>query len=119
MALQASIQQNIGMQVSADKFLLLRTQIERSGWSKAHLVDALDWWLQNNRYPTWQVADFFAAPSPKLYPRSWYNEEVHKDPRGAAKRIESYRVAGVFLYRYADGSQLPFELTSAAKNSKA
>jgi len=77
-------------------------------WSEERFVRTLKWFLKNKRFSAWTVADWFDY-GVKVYPYSWYLDQVHEFGREVNDRIEAYRINGVVVYRYADGQELPFD----------
>jgi hypothetical protein len=87
---------------------LLVDMIREDGWTEERFQRTLKWFLKNKPFPAWTVADWFSF-SVKVYPYSWYLEQVSKNGGGVNKQIETYRINGVTVFRYADGQELPFE----------
>lgn len=88
----------------------LQRRLIANNWSSVRFRQALDWVLDNFKFPTWTVADFISAPMESLKPYSWVLDEMQKD-NTAMERMEAYKIEGVEkpLWRYEDGTTLPFD----------
>ncbi len=102
------IKTSFGVQYPKEKFSLLWELILEEGWSKKRLNQTVKYFLKNKKYATWTIADWFDY-SVKLYPYSWYLDQIHQFGSSANSIIERYRIQGKVLYRYFDGNILPFE----------
>jgi hypothetical protein len=88
----------------------LQVMLIDEGWSEKRFSETCKWVAKNTPFANLTAADFFKAPVKSLHPYSWVLSEIDKD-RTAQKRMEGYRIDGVEggLWRYADGTTLPFE----------
>jgi hypothetical protein len=106
---QALLEANYGMEYSGQKVSVLFELLREENWSGERLKRVTKWICKNLKWATWTTADFMTAPLGNLYNYAWVLEEVHKD-RSAMKRMEAWKVSeGVVLWRYADGTDLPYE----------
>ncbi|MHB1688240.1 MAG: hypothetical protein ACYCVH_12815 [Ignavibacteriaceae bacterium] len=99
---------NFGCEFQPEKFTTLWELILEEGWSKERLNQTVKYFLKNKKYATWTIADWFDYTI-KLYPYSWYLNQIHQFGNAANSAIERYRIQGTVLYRYYDGNILPFE----------
>jgi hypothetical protein len=104
----AVMQTNYGVDYAPEKVALLFEMIREEGWSEERFKKTFKWFLKNKKFSDWKIADWFEH-GVKVYPHSWYLDQVHKFGREVNKQIETYKVNGVVVYRYADGEELPFE----------
>lgn len=102
------LEQNFGTEYSNEKWLMVVEMIRDEAWTEERFQRTFKWFLKNRFFPAWTIADWFAF-GVKLYPYSWYLEQINKNGASVTKQIECYRVAeGVLGYKYADGQDLPF-----------
>ncbi len=95
-------------------FLKVKDIFERCkalGWSKEEFSQRLEWFLDNHQWKDFTRAHFISKyERPKLYPYTWYLEQINKNP-DSAKDIESWEVPingqNIIMYRYADGTNIP------------
>lgn len=104
----AILQANYGTEYSQEKVAVLFDTIRGENWGEERFQRTFKWFLKNKPFPAWTIADWFSF-SVKVYPYSWYLEQVSKSGGGVNKQIETYRIDGVTVFRYADGQELPFE----------
>ena len=102
------IKTSFGVIYPQEKFSLLWELILEEGWSKERFNLTVKHFLKHKKYASWNIADWFDY-SIKLFPYSWYLDQIHQFGASANKTIERYRIQGKVLYRYYDGSILPFE----------
>ena len=102
------IKTSFGVKYTKEKFSLLWELILEEGWTKERLNQTVKYFLKNKKFATWTIADWFDYTI-KLYPYSWYLDQIHQFGSSANKTIERYRIQGKVLYRYYDGNILPFE----------
>ena len=102
------LRMNYGVEYPAEKMNMLFSIIKEEGWTSARLQATAKWFLKNKKYPNWTVSDWFDYKV-KLYPYSWYLEQVHTRGQIANKEIETYKIEGQIFYKYKDGTDLPFE----------
>ncbi|MHB8335807.1 MAG: hypothetical protein ACYDEE_00120 [Ignavibacteriaceae bacterium] len=102
------IKTSFGVIYPQEKFSLLWELILEEGWSKERFNLTVKHFLKHKKYASWNIADWFDY-SVKLYPYSWYLDQIHQFGAAANKTIERYRIQGKVLYRNYDGSILPFE----------
>ena len=107
-ATEEMLRMNYGVEYPAEKMNMLFSMIKEEGWTSARLQATAKWFLKNKKYPNWTVSDWFDYQV-KLYPYSWYLEQVHIKGGIVNKEIERYKINGKILFRYADGIDLPFE----------
>lgn len=102
------LEQNFGTEYSAEKWRMLAALIDEEGWTEERFQRTFKWFLKNKRFPAWTIADWFDY-GVRIYPYTWYLEQVHKNGAAVNKQIEVYDLGnGVVGYRYADGETLPF-----------
>ncbi len=102
------IKTSFGVNYPKEKFSLLWDLILEEGWTKERLNQTVKYFLKNKKFATWTIADWFDYTL-KLYPYSWYLDQIHQFGAAANKTIERYRIQDKVLYRYYDGNILPFE----------
>lgn len=66
-------------------------------WSKYEFNKRLNEFLDTNKWFNFTRADFINLERQKLYPRSWYLEEVAKNP---SAKFEAYYINGDIMYRF-------------------
>jgi len=103
---------NYGVEYPAEKMNMLFAMIKQENWTSARLQATARWFLMNKKFPNWTVSDWFDYQV-KLYPYSWYMTEIHKN-READKDMEMYKINGKIMFRYRDGTDLPFEKVEEA-----
>ena len=108
---------NYGVDYSKEKFTMLWEMIVEEGWTNERLKATVKWFLKNKKYATWTIADWFEY-SVKLYPYSWYLDQIQQFGGSVNQQIEKYKVNGIVLYRYNDGSRLPFEYLGLVETPK-
>lgn len=101
---------NYGVEFPKEKFSMLWQMLVEEGWTKHRLETTIKWLLKNKKYATWTVADFFEYDV-KVFPYSWYLEELHKlGGTEASQQFEAWKLPdGSVVWKYKDGHTLPFE----------
>jgi len=106
---RAILEASFGKEYSDAKMAVFFDLIRDEAWSEVKFNRTLKWFLKNVPFPEWSIANWFQY-AVKLYPYSWYLEQVVKNGASVNKQIETYRLPdGVIGFRYADGQELPFE----------
>lgn len=104
----AILQANFGTSYSPEKIATLFDLIDDDGWSEERFKRTFKWFIKNKPFPAWTVADWFAY-SVKVYPYSWYLEQVAKNGREVNGQIDTYKLDdGTLVFRYRDSDELPF-----------
>jgi len=96
------------------KVRVLWEMIRKRGWSDADFSAALERFIATVRFPTWTPADFIGdvagGTDVKVYPHSWYLEQVQANKMNA-EAIGIYRVDGhnkpVWGWKHEVGAKLP------------
>lgn len=104
------LEQNFGTAIPDAKWMMLCQRIIEEDWSEQRFKRTLKWFLENKRFPSWTIADWFDY-NVRLYPIQWMNAEIHKmgNPPKAWERFDRYRLDGVVLCKHKDGVELPLE----------
>jgi hypothetical protein len=83
--------------------------VMNAGWTHERFQATLLTFFQSKVYPKWKPADFFTLGSPRVYPHSWYTEQILKSKANAAL-IGQYIVPGyskpMFGWRHEVGTLL-------------
>jgi hypothetical protein len=85
---------------------LLANLMVKDKWNVQRLQDTLEWFIKTNPYPNFGAANWFNY-NVKLYPYSWYLEQLNKGVRN--EDIDRYKINGELMFRMKDGTTLPFE----------
>jgi hypothetical protein len=102
------IKLNFGIDYPREKFAILFEQIDEAHWSEERFRRVFNWFLRTKKYSSWTIADWFEFGI-KLYPYSWYSEQVNKCGKSVNNDIEVYDLGNkVYGYKYIDGNTLPF-----------
>lgn len=102
------LKMNFGIEYSQEKFTMLWEMIREEGWTRERLIQTVKHFLKTKKFPNWTIADWFDY-NVKLHPYSWYILQVHEYGPNVNEQMEMFRVNGIVLYRYKDGTDLPFE----------
>lgn len=99
---------NFGVEYSQEKFSMLWDMIQEEGWTRERLMWTVKHFLKTKKFPNWTIADWFDYDV-KLYPYTWYMQQVNEFGGVVNDQLEIFKINGTFLYRYKDGTDLPFE----------
>jgi hypothetical protein len=92
----------------AEKARLLQAQLRTLGWTDGDFLTALQDFLLRCEFRTWTIAEFLKSARPKVYPYSWYLEQVRE---GKDDQVGRYRAPGiekpVFGWKHEVGDRLP------------
>lgn len=104
------LEQNFGTPIPNAKWMMLCQRIIEEDWSEERFKRTLNWFIDNKKYPSWTIADWFEY-GVKLYPIQWMNREIGKmgNPERAWELFDRYRVNGVVVCKFKDGIELPLE----------
>ena len=94
------------------KIKVLFEMLIEDGWTKKTFQKRCVKFFREERFSTWTPAHFLAQSRAKLYPYSWYLDEIHKN---RSARFEVYKINGVFLYKFQDGVDIGIK--NAVKSS--
>lgn len=103
---EEAIRTNFGVEYEEAKFNLLWKVIVKSGWTEERLMDAVDWFLKNEAYPSWTISTWFKRDV-KLYPYGWYLEKMNKGYRD--EDFDKYLIDGKPYFKLKDGKDIPFD----------
>lgn len=92
-----------------EKLALLFEEMLIAGWTNEWMKQATRYFMKNNKYPTWTIADWFDLPLQKLYTHSQYTAKITEFGRGFNSEIQWYDLEGVFLWAYKKEGELPFK----------
>lgn len=98
------IKTNVGVDYTSEKFDTLLSLVQEDGWTNERLLATTKYLLKTKPYMNWTVADFYGYDI-KLYPYSWYQEQISKGVKH--EQMEAYKVNGVVRFKMVDGLNLP------------
>lgn len=91
------------------KVKLLRERMREYNWTSLHFHRAINHIIDTCTFADWNIARVLEAPVIKLYTDSWKNQELKKKDV-TLSMLECYEIMTVKLWRYQDGTTLPFKL---------
>jgi hypothetical protein len=108
------LEQNFGAPIPNAKWMMLCQRIIEEDWTEARFKKTLNWFLDNKKFPSWTIADWFDYDV-KLMPFAWVRQHCIKSGLREIDFIRSldcYLVEGIRLYKMKDGISLPLERMS-------
>ena len=105
------LEQNFGTPIPNAKWMMLCQRIIEEDWSEERFKRTLNWFIDNKRFPSWVVADWFDY-NVKLFPFQWVRQHCHKNGLREVdfiRTLDVYMVDGIRLYKMKDGIELPLE----------
>jgi len=106
---RAMLEANFGKDYSNEKMALLFDMIRDDAWTEERFSRTLKWFLKTKHFRDWTVADWFSYAI-KVYPYSWYLEQVKKCGQAVNMQIQNLRLSDdTVVFRYRDHEILPFE----------
>jgi len=103
------LEANFGKDYSNEKMALLFDMIRDDAWTEERFSRTLKWFLKTKHFRDWTVADWFSYAI-KVYPYSWYLEQVKKCGQAVNMQIQNLRLSDdTVVFRYRDHEILPFE----------
>jgi hypothetical protein len=102
------LKMNYGVDYPKEKFSMLWEMIKEEGWTDIRLKETLKWFLKRKKFPNWTVADWFEYGT-KLFNNAEYLKQLNEIGKSLNEQIEWYIINGVYLWKYKDGIELPFE----------
>ena len=112
------LQQNYGIEIPKEKWMMLVSRILDEQWTEERFQMTLSWFIQNKKYPSWVVADWFDFGI-RLYPFAWVRKHCKdngiREDHFIATQLDVYLVNGVRCYKYKDGVTLQLEREQVKK----
>jgi hypothetical protein len=100
------IQQNFGVEFEPAKWKMLKEVITRDGWSEERFRRTAEWFMKNQRFSAWTIADWYSF-SVKCYTLSGKNKLIAEGHK--AEEFEAYKLPdGNIVWKLIDGQTLPF-----------
>ena len=98
---------NFALEISERVNLLFRLCLE-DHWTNERFIQTAKWIVKNRPYKDWTIADFFSAPTAKLFTYFKYISELHEKGKSLNLEIQWYSVNGINLWAYKKDGDLPF-----------
>ena len=108
------LEQNFGTPIPNAKWLMLCERIFEQEWTEERFKKTLDWFLDNKKFPSWTISDWFDYDV-KLYPFQWVRNYCNKNgirEIDFIKTLDCYLIDGIRVYKEKDGIDLPFDIAS-------
>ena len=112
---EALLSMNYGVDYPRQKFMMLWNMLKEDNWTAERLKATVKWFLKHKKFATWVIADWYEYDV-KIYPYSWYLEQIKNGVRN--EEIEMYEYNGVTVFKLKDGTELPPAYQKKALNKE-
>jgi hypothetical protein len=106
MKAEALIEMSFGADFAREKFTMLWDMIGEDGWTAERLHATTKNFLKTKKYATWTIADWYDFDV-KVYPYSWYLEQIRNGMSN--DNIEIYKYENMTVFKLKDGVKMPVQ----------